>query len=337
MGFPHGGVTLEQLLTHTAGVADVYSLERFGVTAGQHAAFEDVIDDLGREPLAFAPGEAYAYSNGGYALLAAVVEAAAGMPYDAFLEARIFGPLGMQQTAEHAPGPAVPNRVPGYVPWGRAGLMPINPVAPAFLRGSGGIWSSAADLVTWAEALHGGLLLTPASYTKLTTDYGRAYGYGVSVFTRFGRPTTGHDGRVAGYASDLAHYTEDGVTVAILGNVESVARDRIRREIAAVVFGEELRPYAPPNFDVDPPDGLAAFAGVYSFGPGFSVSIREENGRLLARANEGGASELVPLRDGRWFSRMLYTEVCFGRNEADTVDRLIWGCGEDAAAGQRTR
>lgn len=145
--FPHGEVTLHQLLTHTSGVADVYSLGRFGATAGRTGAFADVITDLGREPLAYAPGEGYAYSNGGYSLLAAVIEAASGMSYGAFLQRRVFGPLGMATAADSGPGPAVPGRVPGYVPWGRDGLAPAEEVANAYLKGSGSIWASATDLL----------------------------------------------------------------------------------------------------------------------------------------------------------------------------------------------
>jgi hypothetical protein len=50
---------------------------------------------------------------------------------------------------------------------------------------------------------------------------------------RFGRDVIGHDGRVSGYASDLARYRDDGVTVVALSNVQSVARDEIRRLVAA--------------------------------------------------------------------------------------------------------
>ena len=66
--FGHPEVTIEQLLTHTSGIADVYSLDRFGATAGQGGTFEEVVDDLGRADLTHAPGTAYAYSNGGPSL-----------------------------------------------------------------------------------------------------------------------------------------------------------------------------------------------------------------------------------------------------------------------------
>ena len=64
--FPRGTkMTIEQLLTHTAGLADIYSLERFGASGGRVGTFEEVLGDIGRADLTFSPGSGYAYSNGG--------------------------------------------------------------------------------------------------------------------------------------------------------------------------------------------------------------------------------------------------------------------------------
>ncbi|NNK08375.1 MAG: beta-lactamase family protein, partial [Myxococcales bacterium] len=220
--FPHGSLmTIEQLLTHTSGVADIYSLERFGASAGRAGTFEEVIGDIAQVDLNFSPGSGYAYSNGGYAVLAAVIERVSGVSYGDFLRSRFFERLGMSQTAHDGLSAAVEGRVPGYDPWGRAGLSPAVPVSAAFTTGSGSLWSSAGDLLKWSAALHGGEVLSEDSYEKLTQDRGHGYGYGVSVFQRFGRDVIGHDGRVAGYSSDLARYLEEGVTIVILSNVQS--------------------------------------------------------------------------------------------------------------------
>lgn len=334
--FPNGeAITIHQLLTHTSGVADVYSLPRFGASAGRQGTFDQVVADLGSLAPTFAPGAGYAYSNGGYSLAAAIVERASGMGYGDFIERRLFGPLGMTASGHDAPGPVVAGRVPGYDPWGVDRLAPAVPVAPAYTIGSGSIWSSAEDLLRWSSALHGGQVLSTPSYARLIRDYGRGYGYGLSVFTRFGRPVLGHDGRVAGFASDLARYVDDEVTVVVLSNVQSVARDEIRRLAAAVFFGEEIEAQPVREFLATAPEPLERFAGVYAFAPTFKVTVAEDAGRLMARANQGGWSELVPLAGGGWFSRMLYATVRFGRDDAGAVDRLIWGSGGGAPVGLR--
>ena len=336
--FPHGDdITIEQLVTHTSGVADIYSLPRFGETGGHAGTFDEVIRGLGEMPLTHTPGSAFVYSNGGYALLAAIIETVSGMSYGAFLDQRIFTPLGMIDSAHDHPGPAVAHRVPGYDPWGAFDRMAVKPTATTYTAGAGSLWSSARDLLRWTEALHTGQVLSDSSYAKLTHDYGSGYGYGVSVFRRFGRATVGHDGRIAGYASDLARYVDDHVTVVVLSNVQSVARDEIRRWVAGAVFGES---YTVPRQRVapEPPTPpVSEFVGTYAFGPSFAVSVTAPEGRLLARANEGGSSELIPITDGVWFSRMLYTSVGFGRDETGAVDRLIWGLNDEAPVGQRVQ
>ncbi len=330
-------ITIAQLLTHTSGVEDIYSLDRFGETAGQGGSFQEVVDDLSRAELNFSPGTSYAYSNGGYALLAAIIENASGLAFGEFLEQRIFEPLGMTRSAHDEPSRVIEGRVAGYDPWGTDDLSHAPTVSPAFTTGSGSIWSSASDLLKWSAALHGGQVISDESYGKLTSDYGNGYGFGVSVFERFGRAVVGHDGRVSGFSSDLASYVDDGTAVAILGNVQSVARDEIRRLVAAALFGEDYSAPDRPSVVVQPEASIEELEGVYQFGPGFEVSIFEEQGRLLARANKGGASELIPTADGTWFSRMLYASVRFRRDEDGEVDALLWGAGEGAPTGNRIR
>jgi CubicO group peptidase (beta-lactamase class C family) len=328
-------ITIEQLLTHSSGVADIYSLPRFGITAGRAGSFEDAIADVVAAPLDFEPGTRFQYSNGGYTLLAAIVEQASGLEYGQFLAASIFDPLGMEDSAHDSPGPVVPRRVAGYLPWGVDGLTPAMPIAGGWTAGAGSIWSSGEDLLAWASALHGGRILSEASYAKLVEDRGDGYGFGISIFERFGRAVLGHDGRVSGYASDLAHYPATGATIAVLSNVESVARDEIRRAVAAEIFGEAAPGMVQREFLKARAVDLDELLGSYEFFPGFQVHVTAAGGRLLARANEGADSELVPLVGGAWFSRMLYTTVQFERDASGRVSRLQWGEGEGAPAGRR--
>lgn len=336
--FPHGAqITIEQLLTHTSGVADIYSLQQFGETGGHSGTLEEVIGELGRMPLTHTPGSTFSYSNGGYAILASIIEQVSGVSYGLYLDRHIFTPLGLAHTAHDEPGPASMNRVPGYDPWGAYDLTATKPVSPNYTIGSGSLWSSARDLLIWGEALHTGQVVNESMYEKLTHDYGHSYGYGVSVFRRFGRAVAGHDGRVAGYASDIARYLDEEVTIVILSNVQSVARDEIRRQVAAAVFGESYtvtpQRLERPELTTD----LSEFVGTFQFGPGFEVSVSAGGGRLLIRANQGGTSELIPISEAAWFSRMLFATVRFGRDDADVVDRLIWGLNDEAPVGNRIR
>ena len=71
------------------------------------ALFKDLPPD-------FAPGERFVYSNSGYVLLGAVIEALSGTAYRTFLLERFFRPLGMRQTRYLYDEPIVAKRARGY-------------------------------------------------------------------------------------------------------------------------------------------------------------------------------------------------------------------------------
>ncbi len=334
---PDDDLRIEQLLLHTSGVVDIYDLDSFARSAGALGRFDAVLEELAARPLTHAPGSAYAYSNGGYAVLAAIVERVSGMPYGRFVETRIAVPLGLMSLRHVEDGDVRSGRVQGYEPLGIDGLRPAGPVAAAFLIGSGSLEADAADLLAWTTAIHSGRLLSAASHEDFIRDHGNAYGYGISVFRRFDRPAIGHDGRVAGFSSDAARYPDDGLSVVVLGNVQSVARDDIRRIVAAAALDVEIDPGTPPG-DLRPVPAsidLRSLVGAYGFGPNLTVSIDARDGAVYARANRGAETELIYRGDGRWFSRMLYTTVRFGRDADGRVDRLIWGESDGAPVGPR--
>jgi len=89
---PTRPITLRDLLTHTSGLAE------YDVT-GPHWTLAEMIRGLAREPLRFNPGSRWVYSTAGLDTAGRVVEVASGMPYDQFLQKRIFDPLGMKNTS----------------------------------------------------------------------------------------------------------------------------------------------------------------------------------------------------------------------------------------------
>lgn len=84
-------ITLRDLLTHTSGVAE------YAVT-DPHWTLEHLTQVLAREPLQFQPGTRWAYSTAGFDVLGRVIEVVSGMPFDTFLQQRLFAPLGMGST-----------------------------------------------------------------------------------------------------------------------------------------------------------------------------------------------------------------------------------------------
>ena len=106
---PFPGVTIRHLLTHTGGIPETYDNNMImGIYQEEKRIPENdiVIRFLGEgcEGPCFAPGERFEYTNGGYNLLAEIVEKVSGIPFEEYLRTRIFEPAGMFRTGVYHVG-----------------------------------------------------------------------------------------------------------------------------------------------------------------------------------------------------------------------------------------
>lgn len=138
------GITLEHLLAQVSGLAETVDAARAGAAGSGHDALAHVAADVVRAGSIRAPGARWSYYNGNYFLAGHVLECLRGTSFEAALAGRILRPWGLEaSTFTEPPGPVVhsPDETPparGY---------------PRARRPSGGLWSSAADLLTFGERL----------------------------------------------------------------------------------------------------------------------------------------------------------------------------------------
>jgi CubicO group peptidase (beta-lactamase class C family) len=102
-------ISIWHLLTHTSGLHYPWGIAPALLALLQEAkldnpqdTLQDFVKKLAKLPLSFQPGTSWAYSQS-YDVLGYLVEVISGMPFDAFLEQRICGPLGMPDTGFHVP------------------------------------------------------------------------------------------------------------------------------------------------------------------------------------------------------------------------------------------
>lgn len=88
-------ITLRHLLSHTSGLPFLTPLQMKDLSS---LSLEDAVLTFRMNPLEFQPGEGYRYSNEGIDTIGHVIEIVSGMPYEQFLQTRIFDPLGMHDT-----------------------------------------------------------------------------------------------------------------------------------------------------------------------------------------------------------------------------------------------
>jgi D-alanyl-D-alanine carboxypeptidase len=227
-------VTIHQLLMHTSGLGDTFT-EEFGTNPNQYRSNEDYLPLFVNEPLLFAPGERFSYSNAGYVVLGLMIEALSDQSYDDYVRVHIFEPSGMVSTGAHNIEEDVPNLAIGYTTKDIDGndtgvLASHTALMPGRGFAAGGGYSTVEDLFLFRNALLGYQLLSPESTDLLITGkvYVREYilyAYGFFDRLELGQRVIGHTGGAPGVCSFLSMYLESGYTVAVLSNSDNDCRE----------------------------------------------------------------------------------------------------------------
>ncbi len=300
-------ITIRHLLTHTSGIPDRYTLhEMMGRPAGEvdhpNAEVLDLVSRL-RE-LNFDPGDDYEYSNTGLIVAATLLERASGKSLEAFTDARIFRPLGMENTRwreDHRT--VVPGRASAYSGTLATGFRNDHPFTRVI--GSGGLLTTVGDFLKWEAALQSGAGPWGAVRDSLER-VGRLndgtvldYGLGVGVGRFRGLRAISHTGSTGGYRAALARYPDQGIAVALLCNLGSINSGQIANRVAALVLGSLLAELPPDPAPVPvAPAALTTLAGAW-FAPRTEqvliLSVR--NGALTDSA---GTVPLIPIEPGKF-------------------------------------
>jgi CubicO group peptidase (beta-lactamase class C family) len=141
-------ITLRMLLTHTSGI-QIYGVDGAFPRREPTDTLASFVPKLANTALEFQPGSRWAYSNSvAYEIVARVVEVASGMSIRQFLQQRLFGPLGMNDTDFGVKRGSVARALP-YAP---GFPVPIAEDATDF-SGSAGLWTTVGDYSLFARML----------------------------------------------------------------------------------------------------------------------------------------------------------------------------------------
>jgi methyl acetate hydrolase len=133
-------ITIRHLLTHTSGIG--YGFSSPMLTKIMEKTKKTEMDS----PLLFDPGESWAY-GASTRVLGLVVEAISGQKIDAYLQARILGPLGMNDTSYLVPTTKYARvvAVNARNASGKFEERPVPATIPATVQGDGGLYGTASD------------------------------------------------------------------------------------------------------------------------------------------------------------------------------------------------
>jgi CubicO group peptidase (beta-lactamase class C family) len=238
--FPDKGapITIRHLMTHTSGIRHYKDSDFQGTPADENvkrfSSIEDAIGIFKEDPLLFPPGKYYSYTSYGVNLLQAVVEKGSGKPFEAYMRESVWGPAGMQATQFNLPERVVRNRARSYEPGPDGGARNVLYGDLSYKFASGGMMSTAEDLVLFGAALNAGRLLKKETLTQMWStqipgvlEWNRGEpkkGEGEQgLMWRIGNDSAGrryvsHCGAVQRFHSCLVNYPDRDLVVALLEN-----------------------------------------------------------------------------------------------------------------------
>ena len=237
------GVTVRELLSHTAGFGDYPKTFDFRKDWTEDEELR-LIENI---PLAYPPGTKWDYSNFGYVTLGILLHRVTGEFYGDFLQQKIFQPLGMSSTRIISEADIIPNRSAGYR-LVKGELKNQEWVAPVVnTTADGSLYFSITDLAKWDAALYTEKLLKRSSldlmWTPVKLKDGQPntgnYGFGWFIDQRNGHRCIHHDGAWQGFETAIDRYVDDHLTVVALTNLEGAKPGEITQHVAELYLAEK--------------------------------------------------------------------------------------------------
>jgi serine beta-lactamase-like protein LACTB len=248
-------VTVRQVMAHVAGVRTDSGDE--SPLFSQHCERPvDALQFFADRPLLFEPGTRFRYSDYGWILVSAVVEAAAGEGFSRFMRNHVFDPVGMTDTKPDS-ADEISDRATSYFPRYAAdpsyGLHLMRGLDLSCYAGASVFLSTAPDLVRFGMAIDRGRLRqgsgaerkllqrdtvdTFQASQRLPSGEETGYGLGwdLEPVTLAGEQThvVGHDGEIGGgMVASLMTFPERGIVVAVMSNISYADTFTIGSKIA---------------------------------------------------------------------------------------------------------
>ncbi len=245
-------ITIRQLLGHTSGVPDYMHLPGVGREGFRREAGDGVIDVKAfvtrwcSGDLQWEPGTRWGYSNSGYVLLGAVIEAVTGQPFEAALRALVLEPAGLAETEDLAmrPRAVVPKLASGYEKQAGA-LVTRRPWNVSTAYAAGAMVATVEDLYRFDAALDRPGFLSEESRRAMFTEGPGHYGCGWEVHTEpigpGGAPRTvaGHEGFIYWAITLIERIPEDRAFVALANNTGDAPVRALFAGITDILYGRE--------------------------------------------------------------------------------------------------
>lgn len=323
-------ITVYHLLTHTSGMPGYAPGRGRDLAEAVRFSFAEASE---REKRTDAVGTAFHYWNGGYALLAGIVERASGKSYESYCRKHVFAPAGMKHSGfsgeKRLSTKAMAMGYDGPTAVRLAGEHPYGAYDYRY-RGMGGLVTSVSELWRLDRALRAGKILKQETLTKAYTPFSqrfeRPYGCGWEItMSPRGTRRIAHAGDVRAFHTDFIRFDEEDGVIAITTNVDHIYRWEISRRVEGFLFGEPVRD-VPPKPAKASRKRLAKLAGTYTSASHGSLDVTPAaTGLWIVGTGEALKAIALPRLDDR-----RTTVTAYAAATKKGFARFGWGHGEIA-------
>ncbi len=349
-------VTLRQLLQHTAGLKDDWTLASLAGWENSdirtHYQARRMI--LRQTGLNFDPGARFGYSNSGYILLADVIAAVSGTSYAEWLETEVLVPLGLVDTLlprsplEMVQGLATPYemRRAGAGAGSRRHLNLERSAVQSDVHGAGNLVTTAADLLRWGQHLLGtgnAMLQRMGEQAQLPGGTPSGYGLGLQVGQLGDATLLHHGGALSGYRSQLLLIPDEQLVVVVLGNVNTLRPGAVATEVADRLLSGRRPPGPEDNGPATTADAslrhadleeAAKYRGRYLMENGRMLTVEAAEGRLFMVMG-GSLQELRPVDNNRFMLAGEGIPVAFERSSNGRMQQMTLELPEHVMRAER--
>lgn len=231
-------IQVKHLLTHTSGLGDYFSDIYKQCEIQVFRDLNDYKPLVLKSKLFFEPGSRFQYSNTGYLLLGVIIESVSGEEYFQYLNNHIFIPAGMVNSGGFSKDEPVKNRATGYTKiWQNEDFTWTDHQGTKILKGcpSGGMYSTAEDLLLFDNALQNNKLLSPENTKQLFTGFPELNAsFHSSCFflsNNTAGQTASHQGDGSGVNCQFKKYVSQGYTAIVLSNYSAPSANIIANVI----------------------------------------------------------------------------------------------------------
>lgn len=318
-------ITIEHLLTHTSGIQDYTAMKDTVQRAKLDFTPVEMINYFKNQPMRFATGEKWEYSNSNYFLLGYIIEKISGKTYAEYLEEHFFQPLGMTQSLYANDIKIIKNRVGGYS-HGENGFENAASISMSQPYAAGSIQSTVGDLFKWQQAVHTYKLVKKETLDKAWTRYKLAdgeetdYGYGWRLGYVYDSPSVWHGGLINGFVTMAMYLPKEDVFVAVFSNCDCNSPKVITSKLAAYALGKSFEYKEIPVANTV----LQGYTGVYENQKKQQRILTVSENQLHSQMGRGPKSVIKTYqKDQFFFTDNPMVTIGFIRNKKGKIEKLV--------------